>query len=967
MKQKSLVDVFRKQYVYILILSMLCLFNVLTPSYTEAANHAKTVKVGYMEDYGFSIENKEVQAKGYVYEYLLEVSKYVDWKYEFIPVNWGEGLEKLAAGEIDLFGPLQYREERAEEFQYPRYDIGYEYGMLYTDKDNNELFHNDFKAFNGMKVGIISGDYFFEGFKKYAKENHFSVEYVVYDDVQTLMKGLSSNQVEAIAVGGNANVKNAKIIGTFEVAPVYMVTTKGNSDITKELNLAIQAIKLQDVSFDNRLYHKYNKQHFSNISFSREMTEYVKSRPKLRLVYNPNYSPIEYYDEKTKQFKGINADLLEIISKESGIDFEYIKTDSYEESVRYIEEGKADLITGYVESVDSKSFITTNEYNKVPVAMIEKIGASNKDGMQIALTKGHNSTIEYVKKRYKSAEIIIYDSVHECIEALDKGKVDATLVNTYLFDEMARASDYHDLKIVGVSEIVLPMKIGISKQVDGIVQRILNSSINKISQEQIDVSVFANTVNKAYEIPWQKVVKEYSFQLLGLLSVLFIMIVSFIMYNKRKMVGKLKKIAYTDQLTGTRNLDKFRIDAAMLFKKNKPEDYSILYMDVGKFKHINDDFGFKMGNEVLIHIVKCFTEELQADEIFGRVSSDYFIMLIKDDKESEISFRLKRVFKKIQSFSTNQSKTFKITMHCGIYKVKENETDIISMLDKANEARKTLKGGIGNKYAYYTSEMHSRFMKEKLIEESMESALSNDEFMIYLQPKYNLSNRTIVGAEALVRWNHPKEGIIPPTEFIPVFENNNFIISLDFYIFERICQKMREWLDVGYKPIPISVNVSRIHLGTPDFTSRLIDLIRKYKIPPYLMELEITETTFIDNIDLLVKIIKELKREGFLISMDDFGTGYSSLDLLKVLPVDVLKLDKSFLEQEEMTFRGKILIGNVISMTQLLDIKIVAEGIETIEQEEFLRMLGCDMGQGYLFSKPISIADFEQLVFGENP
>ena len=959
-------NIFRNRKFGIVILLLTLLVNTIYPFPTIAGKEMRTVKVGYMNDYGVSKESGDELPSGYVYEYLVEVSKIANWQLEFIPVAWSEGLNKLEKGEIDLLGPLQHTKERGENFTYPRYDIGYEYGMFYTKEENEELYHDDFKNFNGLKVGTISDDYFFEGFKNYAKENNFSVQYVIYDENQTLLNGLNSGEVDAIVIGSNANVKNGKIIGLFEVAPVHMVTTKGNIDISRELNHAIKTLKLQDIYFDARMYNKYYQKHFGQVAITREMNEYLKNKPKLRVVYDPDYAPLEYYDKKTKKFKGINADLLEIISQESGIDFEYIKTNSYEESISYIEEGKADLLAGYVEKVDNKSFTTTSAYNKVPVAIIKKVDVDDKEILKIAIPKGYDSTIDSVKRRYKDADIIIYNNVNDCIEAVEKDVVDASLVNTYLFDNLARSSDFHDFKVIGVSEIVLDMRIGVSNQTDKIVKSILNRSIEKITQEQIDVSVFANTVDEAYDIPWQKVVKEYSFQLIFLISLFFLIIIILIIYNKKKMVKKLEKIAYTDQLTGTRNLEKFKIDAAMLLENNKSEDYSVLYMDIGKFKNINDSLGFKAGNEVLIYIVKCFTEVLQDEEILGRVSADYFILLVKDVEHKRLPERLKRVFEKIQSFNLEQLKANKIILHCGIYKVKKNEEDIIQMIDKANEARKTLKGGIENAYKYYTTEMHNRFMKEKLIEESMETALKNDEFLLYLQPKYDLTSNSIAGAEALVRWNHSKEGVIPPIDFIPIFERNGFIVSLDFYIYERVCQKIREWIDSGYNPLPVSVNVSRIQIGRQEFTSQLIEIVKRYNIPPHLIELEITETTFMDNIELLVQVIKELKQEGFQVSMDDFGTGYSSLDLLKVLPVDILKLDKTFLEKDELTFREKILVENVIHMAHLLEIKVVAEGVETVEQVEYLKSLGCDLAQGYYFGKPMIVQDLEEIVFSEN-
>ncbi|MDX5700297.1 EAL domain-containing protein, partial [Clostridioides difficile] len=285
------------------------------------------------------------------------------------------------------------------------------------------------------------------------------------------------------------------------------------------------------------------------------------------------------------------------------------------------------------------------------------------------------------------------------------------------------------------------------------------------------------------------------------------------------------------------------------------------------------------------------------------------------------------------------------------------------IMDRANTARKTIKGGHKNSFAFYDKEMHKKILKEKEIENSMVDALNNGEFIVYFQPKYSLSDYQIIGAEALVRWDNPQKGLIPPIEFIPVFERNGFIVNIDFYVFEEVCKKIREWMDEGQKVVPISVNLSRMHFVNSNFIEEFKLIVDKYKIPTRLIELELTETAVLDNIEGLLDTMNNLKEKGFVISMDDFGTGYSSLNLLKELPVDILKLDRAFFTEKDESNNEKIVISNVIKMAKELKMKVISEGVETISQVEFLKQIGCDMVQGYLFSKPMPVKEFEKIAF----
>ena len=283
------------------------------------------------------------------------------------------------------------------------------------------------------------------------------------------------------------------------------------------------------------------------------------------------------------------------------------------------------------------------------------------------------------------------------------------------------------------------------------------------------------------------------------------------------------------------------------------------------------------------------------------------------------------------------------------------------MYDRANLAAKHCKGNYIRNYAFYTRQMSQEIEKEQRIVNSMKSALENHEFVVFYQPKYGLSDNQIAGAEALVRWKHPERGMISPGEFIPVFEKNGFIIKLDYYVWDQVCQLIATALRAGRKPDPISVNVSRVNLYNPNFLESLVNLVEKYRIPPEYLHLELTESVFSDTENVILNAVNYLHKAGFTILMDDFGSGYSSLNVLKDIDLDVLKIDMKFLSKGKDDGRGEKILAAVIQMAKALDMPVIAEGVEEKKQVQMLKRLGCNYIQGYYFAKPMPQEDYERL------
>lgn len=286
------------------------------------------------------------------------------------------------------------------------------------------------------------------------------------------------------------------------------------------------------------------------------------------------------------------------------------------------------------------------------------------------------------------------------------------------------------------------------------------------------------------------------------------------------------------------------------------------------------------------------------------------------------------------------------------------------MCDRALLALRSVKGSYSNKLAYYDGSLRNRLLDEQELIGSMQAAIDREEFVLYFQPQYNYDTGELVGAEALVRWNHPTRGMLSPGVFIPLFENNGFISTLDEYIWEHSCRTMRRWLDDADRlvPVSISVNISRLDIYNPNLCQTLKSLVEKYSLPPSYLKLEITESAYMETPEQLIEVVSTLQSMGFTVEMDDFGSGYSSLNTLKDVPVDVLKLDMKFLSIGDNDSRGGNILSSIIRMARWLQLPVIAEGVETKEQADYLNSIGCSFMQGYYFSKPVPDPEFEALL-----
>ncbi len=427
----------------------------------------------------------------------------------------------------------------------------------------------------------------------------------------------------------------------------------------------------------------------------------------------------------------------------------------------------------------------------------------------------------------------------------------------------------------------------------------------------------------------------------------------------RKNHRQLIELAYYDSLTGAYNTVRFMQEMREAFAG--PEQYNVCVLNIHQFKFINEIFGRAQGDKLLCHISHVLKESVNSGEYFCRDTGDFFWIVLKGQDEEATGRRLYKMMEKISSFSLSRHHNYQIMLYCGVAVRRDNSSPEM-MMTHAMFALQTARGTDRNNVWFYDVELHKQETLQNYIESHMHQALKDKEFRMFLQPKMDMRTGKLGGAEALVRWI-PKDGtIIYPNQFIPLFESNGFCSSLDMYMVENVCRKIREWIDAGITPVPISVNQSKILFYEEDYVENLCAALERYRIPGDLITLEILEGLAAGNIDELNEKIDQLKEKGFRISMDDFGSGYSSFNTLGKLHIDELKMDRVFLsaitgKEDE---RQEIIMAQVVDLAKKLRISTVAEGVETKENETLIRTLGCGYGQGYYYSRPIDEDEFDR-------
>lgn len=583
---------------------------------------------------------------------------------------------------------------------------------------------------------------------------------------------------------------------------------------------------------------------------------------------------------------------------------------------------------------------------------------SGFEGKQSAFKQKNNDRLTYITPVYEDANQIVgvlcADSgLQPYMDLMKKSISGGNLYVTDLKDFYGIQKDSESnevlavLKNMGLSEKVSGL-IGVKGQEHGIV----------VKKTEIQ-GWYLCYVNSAKSLNYSMYVMSRTTNYVLMLFVIVVILLLWIAYRMMvKNNDEMEKLAYTDQLTGAVSFARFTQLVRMYAHKNN--DYSLVSLNLRRFKFMNEILGRDKSDDFLCRIVNCIKPMLKKDEIICRDSADVFYMLLIGTDENVISNRIHAIFNSIRQ--NTKDFCYEYEFCCGVisnstYSFEQMLTNVMFALAQSKEMA-------SENICFFDEEVHKKKEFENFVESNMQQALDSNCFEMVLQPKVDLDTNLVVSAEALVRWKLEDGTYLPPSSFVGIFEKNRFCSKLDFYMLRKAIQQIRKWIDMGIHPVNISVNQSKIVFYHENYISELKSLLKEYDVSASYITLEVLESTVIEDFKLFNQILSEVKKLGFSVSLDDFGSGYSSLNVLSKLDIDELKIDRIFLhtDSELENKKTKWILEAIINIAKKSNIRVVVEGVESIEDDRFIRCIGANVGQGYYYSRPLAIDAFNDLI-----
>ena len=596
-------------------------------------------------------------------------------------------------------------------------------------------------------------------------------------------------------------------------------------------------------------------------------------------------------------------------------------------------------------------------YNDLSDEYKDKI-KSGFEGKQSAFKEKNNDRLTYITPVYEDTNQIVgvlcADSgLQPYMDLMKKSISGGNLYVTDLKDFYGIQKDSESNEVLAVLK-----NMGLSEKVSGLIG--VKGQEHGIVVKKTDIQGwYLCYVNSAKSLNYSMYVMSRTTNYVLMLFVIVVILLLWIAYRMMvKNNDEMEKLAYTDQLTGAVSFARFTQLVRMYAHKNN--DYSLVSLNLRRFKFMNEILGRDKSDDFLCRIVTCIKPMLKKDEIICRDSADVFYMLLIGTDENVISNRIHAIFNSIRQ--NTKDFCYEYEFCCGVisnstYSFEQMLTNVMFALAQSKEMA-------SENICFFDEEVHKKKEFENFVESNMQQALDSNCFEMVLQPKVDLDTNLVVSAEALVRWKLEDGTYLPPSSFVGIFEKNRFCSKLDFYMLRKAIQQIRKWIDMGIHPVNISVNQSKIVFYHENYISELKSLLKEYDVSASYITLEVLESTVIEDFKLFNQILSEVKKLGFSVSLDDFGSGYSSLNVLSKLDIDELKIDRIFLhtDSELENKKTKWILEAIINIAKKSNIRVVVEGVESIEDDRFIRCIGANVGQGYYYSRPLAIDAFNDLI-----
>ena len=920
-----------------------------------AAEGGRVLKVGYVPGTGFLEEDRPQHYQGYGYEYMQFLSRYGNWSFEYVPCRtWMECGEKLQSGEIDLLPAMPGDYRSLSNTVRTDHVIG-RYSMGLITRDGKSLPH--------MRIGLLPHAVQVPSLPKVAATEGFTYDLIPYPLYYDMIEAFDRSELDAYVAPILEPNKTTNVLADFERQTYRMLIRSDRQDLLAEMNAAMDTMLTDQFDIRERLQNKYLRSGGVPLVLSRSEREYLEEKKRLTTVILMRGQP--YIRWENNEPKGVLPEIIHQMEGDLGIGIDILPTEDTAEALRLVQMGKVDFITDMICDFSwaaDRNVIPTQSYLQMEFVALWRRGTIPGDTSIVACIADHHYTSSYIEPRYQEDRLRVFKDIHECFRAVSEGKAQLLFAPRNEVPFLTEETNAYNLETSTESSFTESLSLGVYTKADPRLWRILNKEVNHLDASKAH-SLLTDSSKSVQHLSIQWLLYHYPLHAFVLMLVVTGIVAAALIYRsrmRRKHFAVVQHMAYTDmryQLPNLLWLEEEAPKHRARIRTQEPE--SIIYAAIFAMDS-KTAIALPYGRELLEKQLKDMAEQMQQMDwvILVAAASDngHLACLCKGNSDAEILRFAAAAVTKYGYIETPDARIW-LHMHAGLCALRDSDKNLQHALACAHvashEAEQT-----NHHVQMFDAELQEKLTFSQKIEGCMEKSLKEGEFQTWYQPKYRLEDHKLVGAEALVRWQSKELGFLPPGKFIPLFESNGFVIPLDHFLLESVFQFQRRCLEEGRTLVPISVNQSRLHMTEENYLEKMKALDTKYKLPKGAIELELTETVFGDfdqqaQREQAVSTIHALKDMGFTISVDDFGSGYSSYTLLNYLPMDVMKIDRSLLVASDDSDRMRSILGNIIQLGRLLNMKVLCEGIETPEQELLLLELGCEYGQGYLNAKPM--------------
>jgi diguanylate cyclase (GGDEF)-like protein len=866
------------------------------------------------------------------------------------------------------------------DFSNPIHNL--ESGIIYSDKYAEDI---KFSELSDAKVAVQAESYQ----ESYIAKKYPSLNLVTYENTSEGIKKLFNQEVDAV-VGEIPNLKVdltiLRLDGVYTISDevllsntVHAALAKGQPSLLKIINDGIDNIPIQSLIELEKKWLPSIKPFFSNNAFLTSLTmaerKWLQEVPALRLGIDSWY-PFEYFNDKG-DYSGLSADYIEYIKNSLSLTIEADKNYSWAESLAAIEVNKIDVISAIVRTPErEKSMLFTNPYISAPTVLVSRKNGFNADSL--ASLKGRtigivaeNAVLGFVASDYPEILIIPVDSTIDGLQKLSDDKLDAFLGDISFVNFTINEEQFADLIITGFSPYNLEVSMAVRTELEPLVG-ILNKVFLSISEKEK-----AEIANNWLAVKIQTGIKLSTVVLWVLPISSFLMLIAmliFVRLNRKLKLEiienaehheQLERMAHYDVLTNLPNrvLLADRLSQSMVQCQRRNQSLAVAFIDLDGFKAVNDRHSHNVGDELLVEVAQRMKEALREGDTLARIGGDEFIAVMVDLENIEDSEPvLKRLLKAAAKSITLGDAVMKVSASIGVSLYPQDHVDADLLMRHADQAMYVAKQAGKNRYHFFDTTQDNAIKTQGQSIDDIRSALDRLEFVLHYQPKVNMHTSEVIGVEALIRWQHPVRGLVPPLDFLPAIEGHTVSLELGEWVIDTALSQINQWRSIGIH-LPISVNISAYQLQQDNFITRLEGLLAAHSdVNPHDLELEILETSALSDISQVSATMNACHELGVRFAIDDFGTGYSSLTYLRRLPAHMIKIDQSFVRDMLEDADDLAIIKGVVELAKAFHREVIAEGVETIEHGVALLKLGCELAQGYGIARPMPSGDIPEWI-----